>query len=90
MRDNSNDFFESERLDERARYNDFLITRLRTMWGISLEELRREFGKVQENAFLEKSEHLINIKKLKKEGKYVKVSHENFYISDAILRELID
>ena len=87
--DNSGTFYETEVLDERTRYNDFILTRLRTMWGVSLDELRREFGKERENAFLIQSEPFISIKKLKREGDNVKVLPEGIFVSDAIIRELI-
>ena len=83
------DVSETEQLDERARYNDFVITRLRTMWGVSLIELRKKFGKARENYFLEKAKYLISLNKLKKVGENVKVSHKDFFISDSIIRELI-
>jgi len=81
--------YETELLDVRARYNDYIITRLRTMWGVSLNELRREFGKDLESYFLKKSEDLKYRKKLKMQGDNVKVSLEGLFISDAIMRELI-
>ena len=81
--------YETEPLDERKRYNDFIITRLRTMWGISLDELRRTFGKEREHYFLEKIEHPFFLKKLKKQGGNVKVLPGYFFVSDAIMRELI-
>ena len=89
MRDHTKTFYETEQLDDHARYNDFVITRMRTMWGVSLDELRREFGKTLESYFLQKAECYISIKKLKKQGDYVKVLPEYFFISDAIIRELI-
>ena len=82
-------FCESELIDGRTGYNDFVITRLRTMWGVSLNELREKFGKQREAYFLEKSKYFFSINKLKKQGDYVKVSYKDFFISDAILRELI-
>ena len=36
---------EVEELDLNTRYNDFIITGLRTMWGVSLVEIQRQFGK---------------------------------------------
>jgi len=90
MHDRTRSFFETELLDERTRYNDFIITRLRTMWGISLKMLRREFGKERECYFLDKAEHFFSIKKLKKQGDNVKVLPGENFISDAIIRELID
>jgi hypothetical protein len=59
------------------------------MWGISLDELRRTFGKERERYFLEKIEPLVFLKKLKKQGENVKVLPEYFFISDAIMRVLI-
>ncbi|MBP7486260.1 MAG: radical SAM family heme chaperone HemW, partial [Parabacteroides sp.] len=35
---------EIEQLDAKTRYNDFIITGLRTMWGINLDKLRDTFG----------------------------------------------
>jgi len=81
--------YETELLDVRARYNDYIITRLRTMWGVSLSELRTEFGKDLEGRFIKKIEDLIYRKKLKIQGDNVKVSLEGLFISDAIMRELI-
>lgn len=36
--------FEIEELDLYTRYNDFVITRIRTEWGMPLSRLRSEFG----------------------------------------------
>ncbi len=87
--DRSEELYETEILDERARYNDFIITRMRTMWGVSLGELRREFGEERERYFLEKSERFICFNMLKKQGEFVKVTSEGIFVSDAIMRELI-
>ena len=89
LNNSSMEFFETENLDVIARYNDFIITRLRTMWGVSLSELRRVFGEERERYFLDKSEPFLFLNKLKKQGDSVKVSHDGIFISDAIMRELI-
>ena len=89
VRNNPSSLYETELLDVRARYNDYIITRLRTMWGVSLSELRREFGKDLESRFLQKSKELICRKMLKVKGNYVKVSLKGLFVSDAIMRELI-
>src|SRR5690606_9684481 len=34
-----------EQLSLTDKYNEFIMTRLRTMWGVSLEEVRQKFGK---------------------------------------------
>jgi oxygen-independent coproporphyrinogen-3 oxidase len=35
---------ESEALDQVTRYNEYVLTRLRTKWGLSLDYLSKEFG----------------------------------------------
>jgi oxygen-independent coproporphyrinogen III oxidase len=40
-----NIFFESENLDRRTRFNEYIMTSLRTMWGINLEYVETMFEK---------------------------------------------
>jgi len=82
-------FFEKEMLDERTKYNDFIITRLRTVWGVSLCELESELGEEWKRYFLEQSEPFLCSKKLNIHDDYVKVSYDYIFISDAIIRDLI-
>jgi oxygen-independent coproporphyrinogen-3 oxidase len=80
---------ETEYSDKRTKYNDYVITRLRTMWGLSLDELRTEFGEERERYLLKKSEPFLRSKKLKIEGGCVKISTDGLFVSDTIMRELI-
>jgi oxygen-independent coproporphyrinogen-3 oxidase len=80
---------EYEQLDERTKYNDFVITRLRTRWGISLEELEKMFGEEKKRWFLAKLKPFLCSEKLKVEGGFVKVQPDGLFVSDAIIRELI-
>jgi len=59
------------------------------MWGVSLDELRGEFGEEREQYFLEKSKPFIFLNKLKKQEGFVKITIDGVFISDAIMRELI-
>ena len=89
VNENCGDFYETEWLDERTRYNDFIITRLRTMWGISLSDLRQKFGEERKRYFLEKSEPYFCSKMLKRYDDFVKITHSGIFVSDAIMRDLI-
>jgi oxygen-independent coproporphyrinogen-3 oxidase len=80
---------ETEYLDTRAKYNDFIITRLRTRWGISVEELGKMFGEEKKRWFLAKSEPFLCSKWLKDERGYVKIAPDGLFVSDTIMRELI-
>ncbi len=51
--------FEYEELTSKDAYNEFVMTRLRTMWGIPLNEVQQRFGSLFSHYLLEQaSEHL--------------------------------
>ena len=51
--------FEYEELTSKDAYNEFVMTRLRTMWGIPLIEVQQRFGSLFSHYLLEQaSEHL--------------------------------
>lgn len=83
-------FCETEQLDVRTRYNDFLITRLRTDEGFSLSQLQLEFGDERYRRFLHKSKLFQDLNIVKFEGDNVKLFEEKMFVSDAVLRELIE
>ena len=89
VEDNPEKFRTIACLTAREKYNDFIITRLRTKWGVSLDELTKEFGEAQKTLFLEQSNPYIRIKKLKYEGGNVKLSLEGMFVSDGIIRDLL-
>jgi len=81
---------ETECLDARSRFNDYLVTRLRTMWGVSLSEIKNEFGEERYFRFLGKISHSRFINILKFDGDNVKLSEKKFFISDWVIRELLE
>jgi len=81
---------EIELLDERKRYNDFIITRLRTARGIPLDTLMNEFGETLNLRFFEKIRHFEDINFLKREAGCVKLSKEKYFVSDAIMLNLME
>lgn len=89
MRRNPHERFETEWLDTRTLYNDYIITRLRTMWGVSLSELQQAFGEERMRYFMKKSEPFFRLGLLKTDGDCVKVSSDGIFLSDAIMRETI-
>ncbi len=82
-------YWEIEHLSEQDQYNDYVITSLRTIWGISVEYLTRNFhvkyAKHFNNEILPfvASTHV----KLKK-GNYC-LTTEGLFISDKIMEKLI-
>ena len=51
---------ETEELSVVDRYNEYVMTGLRTMWGISLEMVAREFGKTYKEYLLQQAQKHIN------------------------------
>jgi oxygen-independent coproporphyrinogen III oxidase len=41
---NTYDYFEIENIDVKTAYNDYILTSLRTKWGIDREQIRTRFG----------------------------------------------
>lgn len=56
----TNTYFEVETLSVENKYNEYILTRLRTIWGCDINEIERNFGKPF-------SEHFIQIAQSKKE-----------------------
>lgn len=48
--------YDFEHLSEKDKYNEFIMTRLRTVWGISLSELTDRFDEKKKRYFLEQVE----------------------------------
>ena len=82
-------YFEVEQLSENEKFNEFILIRLRTKWGISISETEQKFGK-EKTVLIEKELH-----KYQKSG-FIK-EHENrfsftregMFISDKILSNLM-
>lgn len=80
---------EEEILDTQARYNDFILTGMRTMWGINISTLKDKFG----DKMLEYCE--ANLKKHLESGNVIlannhyKITPQGIFISDSIMSDLM-
>lgn len=80
---------ELEKLDLNTRYNDYIITGLRTMWGVRLTDIRERFGEEkrlyldrQATAYLRRG--LLILK-----NDTLTLSEEGVFISDGIMSDLL-
>ena len=80
---------ETEILDLGTRYNDYIITGLRTLWGIDLGKIAAEFGE-QTASYCKKQarKHLSNGFLTEKENKYT-LTRKGIFISDGIMSDLL-
>lgn len=81
--------FEIEALDVTTRYNDFVITSLRTMWGLSLNRLEEEFGTEFKQYCLENAQTYLDSGKLEIRDNTLFLSKEGIFISDGIMSDLL-
>jgi len=86
--DNSN-YFEKEILSNADKYNDYLITSLRTMWGSNINEIEKTFGKQFAEYFINKAKTQINKGNLLCKENIYMISEKGKFIEDLILSDLI-
>lgn len=87
--DGQNPDITMEYLDENMRYNDFILTGLRTKWGVDLKQLEQKFGDLKLNYCLQNiQKHIDRDKVIKVEDK-LKLTQDGIFISDDIMSDLM-
>ena len=81
--------FEREELDLYTRYNDYIITRLRTHWGISLTELNEIFGETLRAYCIKLAKPHLQQGTLVQEDDTIRLTREGIFISDGIMSDLL-
>ena len=80
---------EIEILDEKAIFNDFIITRLRTLKGIDLEELQQLFGKEKKTCCLQQANKYLSNQYLELANNHLRLSRKGIFVSDGIMADLL-
>lgn len=81
--------YEIEELDLYTRYNDFVITSIRTCWGMSLSLLRSEYGEELYRYCLRMAKSHLEQGVLEIEEDTLRLTQEGIFISDGIMSELL-
>lgn len=85
----NNPNLEIEDLDVRTQYNDFILTGMRTMWGINRNDLQKEFGlKYTNYCDVNIARHLKSGDVLL-DGHNYKISSKGIFVSDSIMSDLM-
>ena len=82
-------FFEIESLTMQEKYNDFIITRLRTCEGVDLSVLKEKFGEKYLNYCLENAKKWEKSRFLQIKNNYLIFTEKGIFISDSIFESLI-
>ena len=80
---------EMEQLSLQEKYNEFILTGLRTMWGVDLLELKRRFGERYHDYCMVNAQRFIHQKLLTTAEDHLQLTREGIFISDGIMSELM-
>ena len=80
--------FEKEELTLDDRFNEYIMTSLRTMWGVDLEYIRRNFGEEYAEKFKKKIKKYISEVKIYQKGEKFILNDNGMLFADGIASEL--
>lgn len=86
---NNSPSVEIEELDLKTRYNDLVLTGLRTMWGVNKETLKVEFGDNLRHYFERNIQKYIESKDVLFDSISYKIAPKGIFISDSIMSDLM-
>lgn len=81
--------FETEYLDMTTRYNEFIITTIRTVWGTPIEKLKLEFGNEWWEYCLKMATPYLKNGKLEIHDNTLRLTRDGIFISDSIMSDLL-
>ncbi|WP_427871811.1 radical SAM family heme chaperone HemW [Flavobacterium sp. MMS24-S5] len=79
---------ETEILTVSDRYNEYIMTGLRTIWGVSLERIEKEFGSEYLNYLLEQAQKFLKDDLLSIENNILKPTLKGKFLTDGIASDL--
>jgi oxygen-independent coproporphyrinogen-3 oxidase len=79
---------ETEILTISDRYNEYIMTGLRTIWGVSLDRIENEFGLEYLNYLKKQSEKFLNDDLLSIENNILKPTPKGKFLTDGIASDL--
>ena len=79
---------EKEILSETDRYNEYVMTGLRTIWGVSLAKIENEFGEKYLKYLLQNAQKYLDDAKLILENNVLRTTREGKFFCDGIASDL--
>ena len=79
---------ETEILSKTDQYNEYIMTGLRTIWGVSLEKIETEFGSNYLEYLQQQAEKFISDNLLEVENTILKTTKKGKFLSDGIASDL--
>ena len=79
---------ETEELSKIDRYNEYIMTGLRTMWGVSLTHVQEHFGREYHTYLMEQAMEKIKMGLLELENDNLTIAPKGKFLSDGIAADL--
>lgn len=79
---------ETEKLTSADRYNEYVMTGLRTIWGVSVERVETELGKMYSDYLIAESERFIEQGLLENLDGVIKTTKKGKFLADGIASDL--
>lgn len=79
---------EVEILSTADRYNEYIMTGLRTIWGVALDRIEREFGERYLDYLIKQSEKFVKDELLSIENNILKPTAKGKFLTDGIASDL--
>jgi oxygen-independent coproporphyrinogen-3 oxidase len=79
---------EKEVLTDSQKFNEYVMTRLRTQWGIDLPVISSQFGEESAKDFLKKSEKYLQDKMIERNENIFRLTREGKFFADRIASEI--
>lgn len=82
-------WFEEEQLTEKDRYNEYILTRIRTKWGISIQEIAERFGPDYAGLAEKEATKYLQFGKMKETGGIFTLTKEGLFVSDDLMTDFM-
>lgn len=81
--------FETEQLDTSTRYNEVIMTGIRTMWGVSIETLKAKFGEELYGYCMKMADSHLKAGRLALRDGRLCLTRAGIFVSDDIMSDLM-
>lgn len=85
---NDERYCEEEVIDEKTAYNEYVLTRLRTIWGVDVEYVQNQFPELLFEHFKKEVDGYLKSSYLQTKNNIITLTPEGIYLADKIASDL--
>jgi oxygen-independent coproporphyrinogen-3 oxidase len=87
--ENNTSWFEEEHLSEKDKFNEYILTRIRTKWGISVHEIEERFGLKYAGMVEKEAAKYLQSKKMKETHGIFTLTRKGLFVSDDLMTDFM-